>query len=121
MQILSCFIKPSVLKSPIQHVIRVDSKDPLIHLTVTEIYDEAKFAKLLENIAALRDDENTNHLFDCIQRLLIKLAVQLQKRLPLNHQTLCEAYSHLDSRELVRIERLSLGCVFKVYQDNCRE
>ena len=36
-QILSCFIKPSVLKVPPQEVISLDPKDPNIHLPLTQI------------------------------------------------------------------------------------
>lgn len=70
-----------------QQLIKVDPKDPLIHLPVTQIYGGVKFGKLLENTAALRDDENTNHMLGRIQTFFIELTVQLQKRLPLNNQT----------------------------------
>lgn len=121
MQILSCFIKPSVLKSPMHQLIRVDPKDPLIHLPVTQIYGGVKFTKLLENTAALRDDENTNHMFDRIQTFFIQLAVQLQKRLPPNNQTLSEVCSLLDPKELVKSDTVSSGWFIKISQHHCRE
>lgn len=107
-QVLSCFIKPSVLKVPMQEVLNVDPRDPNIHLPLTQIYGGVKFAKLLESSANKREEQDTSLMFRRIQQFLVELSVQLQKRLPLNNQTLSEACSLLDPTALVGSDRQSL-------------
>ena len=84
-QILSCFLKPSVLKVPLQEVISLDPKDPNIHLPLTQIYGGVKFAKLLESSANKREEQGTSIMIERIQQFLVELSVQLHQRFPLNN------------------------------------
>ena len=81
--ILSCFIKPLLLKDD---VVLIDPANPANHLPLTQLYMGVEASRLLVS-SSFREEakEKITECFHRCKQFLIALCVQLKMRLPLNN------------------------------------
>lgn len=81
--ILSCFVKPVLLKG---NVTEIDVRNPANHLPLNQLYMGTDAARLLVSDAYKNvKKEMIGACFHRCQQFLVELCSQLKKRLPLNH------------------------------------
>jgi hypothetical protein len=84
--LLSCFVKPALVK---RDVITLDPSNSINHLPLSQLYLGVEVSKLLvlQEYTALNKDD-LQHFFQRCQHFYVELCCQLKKRLPLDNDVL---------------------------------